>query len=209
MAFDLKTALLQIAPTLATMLLGPLAGGAVTALEGALGLQQGAGKAAVASALQQGALTPEIIAAIRGADQAHEQNLKSLNIDLAKVNADYQKAMAEIEVDDRKDARKNLSGHSAIWWIGSLILVTFAIVMSMVLYGSWYILQRGIEIKDVGAVAAISGLIGSVVGYVAANAQTVINFMFGGSFGSDKKTDAMNEAIRSIGRHPSNAQKEI
>ena len=43
MNFNLKAALGSIAPTLATMLGGPLAGTAVTALEGALGLAPGAG----------------------------------------------------------------------------------------------------------------------------------------------------------------------
>jgi hypothetical protein len=31
---------------------------------------------------------------------------------------------------------------------------------------------------------------------VAANAQTVVNFVFGGSLGSEKKTDSMSTAVQ-------------
>jgi len=51
-------------------------------------------------------------------------------------------------------------------------------------------------VKDVSVVAAVSGLVGAVVGYVAANAQTVVNFIYGGSLGSEKKTDAMSAAVQ-------------
>jgi hypothetical protein len=75
--------------------------------------------------------------------------------------------------------------------------------MGAVLYGCWQLLAGGITIKDVSVVAAISGLVGSVVGYVAANAQTVVNFIFGGSLGSEKKSDAMAAAVQSaIGSPP-------
>ena len=66
MAFDLKSAITTIAPTLAGMLGGPLAGTAVVALEGALGLSQGAGTDAVTNVLQSGAVSPDQIAAVSG-----------------------------------------------------------------------------------------------------------------------------------------------
>ena len=69
-------------------------------------------------------------------------------------------------------------------------------MMAAVLYGCWQLLQGGITIKDVSTVAAISGLVGSVVGYVAANAQTVVNFIYGGSADSTKHADAMAAAVQ-------------
>lgn len=196
MAFDLKSALSTIAPTLATMLGGPLAGTAVSALVGALGLAPGAGADDVTKVLQTGTVTPETMAAIRAADQHHAEAIAQQGYDLAKMNLDFQQAQTVAVIDDRKDARKANSGRDAVWWIAVVILATFAVMMGAVLYGCWMLLQGGITIKDVSVVAAISGLVGSVVGYVAANAQTVVNFIYGGSLGSEKKTDALAASVQ-------------
>jgi len=193
----LATALGSVAPTLATMLGGPLAGAAVTALESAFNLAPGSGADAITKVVQTGGMTPDVMAAVRAADQKHTEIMGQQGIDLAKLNADHDAAMALSEVDDRKDARKNNSTRDAAWWIAGVILLSFAAIMAAVLYGCWQLLQGGITIKDVSTVAAISGLVGSVVGYVAANAQTVVNFIYGGSMGSERKTDALAGAVQS------------
>lgn len=196
MAFDLKSVIASIAPTLATMMGGPLLGTAVTALEGCFGLAPGAGVDGITQVVQSGALTPEIIASMRAADQMHQQAMAQQGIDLVKINLAHDEAASTLEVDDRKDARRSNAGKDAVWWIAVAILTTFAAIMSAVLYGCWLLLSGGISIKDVSVVAAVSGLIGSVVGYVAANAQTVVNFIFGGSLGSQKKSDDMAAAVK-------------
>lgn len=196
MSFDLKSVIAAIAPTIATMMGGPLLGTAVTTLESCFGLAPGAGVDGITKMVQSGAMTPEIIASMRKADQLHAELMGQQDIDLAKLNAAHEEALAAIDVDDRKDARKSNSGRDAVWWIATAVLTTFAAIMGAVLYGCWMLLQGGITIKDVSAVAAISGLVGSVVGYVAANAQTVVNFIFGGSLGSEKKTDALAASVQ-------------
>ena len=196
MAFDLVKSLASIAPTLATMLGGPLIGGAVTALESAFGLSPGAGVDGITQVIQGGGMTPEIISAVRAADQKHSEIMAQQGIDLAKMNLDFEAAQTKAVIEDRIDARKQNSGREAVWWIAVVILVTFAAMMGFVLYGCWMLLQGGITIKDVSVVAAISGLVGSVVGYVAANAQTVVNFIYGGSLGSEKKTDALAASVQ-------------
>lgn len=197
MSFDLKSAITSLAPTLATMLGGPLAGTAVSALEGAFGLSAGAGQDGITKVMQTGQMTPEIIANVRAADQKHAEIMSQQGIDIAKINADHEIALQQSVVDDRKSARQANSGRDALWWIAAIILVTFAAIMAAVLYGCWQILQGGITIKDVAVVAAISGLVGSIVGYVAANAQQVTGFLFGGSLGSEKKTDALANSVQS------------
>ena len=195
MAFDLKTALTSFAPTLATMLGGPLAGAAVTALEGAMGLAPGVGADGITKVLQTGAVTPETMAAIRTADQRHAELMGQQGLDLVKINADRDAAMATVDAADVKSARDSNSGKDATWWIAIVILLTFAAIMAAVLWGCWTLLQGGITIKDVSVVAAVSGLVGAVVGYVAANAQTVVNFIFGGSLGSRKTPAALSESV--------------
>lgn len=193
----------SVAPTLATMLGGPFAGAAVTALEGAFGLSAGAGADAITEVVQKGGMTPEIMAAVRAADQKHAEIMGQQGIDLVKLNQDHERELFTSVVDDRKDARKNNSSRDQVWWIAVVILGTFAVVMGAVLFGCYQLLTGGITIKDVSVVAAISGLVGAVVGYVAANAQTVVNFIYGGSLGSEKKTDAMAHAVQTaIGGKP-------
>lgn len=195
MAFDLKTALAGVAPTLAAMLGGPLAGAAVTALEGAFGLAPGAGADAVTSVMQSGSMTPDVLAAVRAADQRHAELMGQQGIDVMRLNADRDAAQLVAVIDDRKDARKINSNRDAVWWIAVAVLATFAGIMGAVLWGCWTLLSGGITIKDVSVVAAVAGLVGAVVGYVAANAQTVVNFIFGGSLGSEKKTDALSASV--------------
>lgn len=115
---------------------------------------------------------------------------------MLKLTLDAQTAQFQSEVSDRQDARSKLASKDALWWIAGAVLLTFAIVMITVLYGSWTLLSGGITIKDVSVVAAISGLVGSIVGYVAANAQTVINFLFGGSMGNEKNSAALADSVR-------------
>ena len=196
MSFDLKSALTTIAPTLAGMLGGPMAMTAVTALEGACGLSAGSGADGITNVIQTGAMTPDAIAAVRAADQKHAEILSQQGIDIQKFNLDFEAAQTKAVIDDRMDARKSNAGRKEVWDIAVVILATFAVMMGVVLYGCWTILQGGITIKDVSVVAAISGLVGSVVGYVAANAQTVVNFIYGGSLGSEKKTDALAASVQ-------------
>ena len=111
--------------------------------------------------------------------------------DLASISLRRDKGV----LADVADARKNNAHNPVVMRLAIVVLLTFAIVMGVVLYGCYGLLTGGIGVKDVAIVAAVSGLVGSVVGYVAANAQTVINFIFGGSLGSERKTDVMAAAI--------------
>src|ERR1700737_743748 len=105
MAFDLKSVIASVAPTLATMLEGPLAGTAVTALEGAFGVAPGAGTEAITQLVQSGGMTPEIISAVRGADQKHAEVMAQQGIDLQKLNLAHEEAMVAAAVTDKGSAR--------------------------------------------------------------------------------------------------------
>lgn len=131
MSFDIKTAIASIAPTLATMLGGPLAGTAVTALETALGLSSGSGSDAITKVLQNGAMTPEAVAAIRSTDQKHAEIMGQQGIDLQKMNLDYQAAMSAGDVADRDSARK-LQIAQPSYWPGVLSAITTAALLGVI-----------------------------------------------------------------------------
>lgn len=196
MAFDLKTALATIAPTIATMLGGPLLGTAVATLEKCFGLDPGSGQDAITKVIQAGNMTPEIISAVRAADQRHAEVMGQQGIDVLKINTDAEAARALLVVDDRKNARQVNSGRDAVWWIAITVLLSFVAIMAAVLHGCYMLIVGGMTVKDPGVIAAVAGLVGSVVGYVASNAQTVINFIYGGSLGSEKKTDALAASVQ-------------
>ena len=98
-------------------------------------------------------------------------------------------------LQDVQSARATMGRDSGVYWLGITILLVFAGVMGAVLWGSFAILTGGITIKDVAVVATVSGLVGTVVGYVAANAQQVVGYFYGSSQGSKAKTDALAEAV--------------
>lgn len=102
---QIATAISGFAPTLATMLGGPLAGTAVNAIESALGLQPGAGSDAITNVVSSG-LTPDALAKVRAADQEHAEKLRQMDIDVLKLNQQHDEAFAQVDAQDRDSARK-------------------------------------------------------------------------------------------------------
>lgn len=180
----LATSLGSIAPTLATMLGGPLAGAAVTALEGAFGLQPGAGADGITKVVQSGGMTPETIAAVRAADQKHAEVIGQQGIDLTKLNADHEQAMEQTAASDRSDARKRqiatgdrTPAHLAYLIIGGFFGVALAQLVALM---GW---------PDVAAKIPPQGwvIIGNISGYLAAEAKAAASYYFGTTLGSSEK----------------------
>ena len=199
---SLAGAVASFAPTLASMLGGPLAGTAVSALEGAFGLKPGAGPDAVTDAMKAGGMTPEIAASVRAADQAYELKLKEADFDLAKLNADSAAALDAGIVSDVADARKANAGNETVMAVGIFILGSFLVAMCLVLWGCWTLITSKIVIDaaQAGMFAAVTGLVGAIVGYFASNAQTVVNFLFGGSLGGRKNADSLGDSVKQLGQ---------
>lgn len=196
---DALSVITKMAPMIATGIAGPLAGGAVSALEGVFGITPAPDasiidrQAVVTTAIQNA--TPDQLLAITKANNDYALAMATAGFknqaDLASVSLQRDQAV----VADVADARKNNSGNPSVFHLAYVTIFVFAALMSVVLYGIYQVLSGGIAIKDPGMVAAVAGLVGAIVGYVAANTQTVYNFIFGGSLGSERKTDAMAAAI--------------
>ena len=137
---DWKNIVKQIAPTLGTLLGGPMAGTAVTALSKIFFSGDESKSEAEVSQAVLSELTPDKIA----------------------------------------------------------ILIMFALTMFASLYGAYQLLIGGLKLADASIVAAVSGFIGSIVGYVAANAQQVVSYFYGSSAGSKQKTDALADSVKNI-----------
>lgn len=195
---DALTVVEKLAPTIASVLGGPLLGGGVAALEGVFGLTPAPStsmddrQAAVAAAIS--GATPDQLLALKKADQDYAVQMATLGFKDTEMLAQLAQAKIQTYVSDTQDARKYKD--DKVFWLGVVILITFAVTMGMAMYGCYSILTGGITIKDVAVVAAVAGFIGSVVGYVAANAQQVVGYFFGSSAGSEAKTNAMADNLK-------------
>ena len=106
-------------------------------------------------------------------------------------------AKEKLYVEDVQDARKYRDDR--IFGIGMAILLTFAVAVSLVLWGGYEVLIVGVAV-DPGLFAAVTSFIGTLLGYVAAQAQSVVNYFFGSSSGSALKTDAIADSIKRFGK---------
>jgi len=182
---QLATSIASFAPTLATMLGGPLAGTAVAALEGALGLKPGTGADAVTQAIEAGTLTPDQLTAIRAADQKHAEIMGQQGIDLAKLNADHDTAFAKIDAEDRANARQREIGvkDKTPEILAYLITVGFFSILG-------YLLVEGKPAQGGDVMLVLVGSLGTAwTGIVA--------YYFGSSAGSAAKTDTINRIATS------------
>lgn len=182
----LATAIAGFAPTLATMLLGPLAGTAVSALEQVFGLQKGAGPDAITQIVQSGAMTPDQLVAVRVADQKHAEIIEQQKIDLAKINADHDAAFAAIDAQDRASARAREVALKD--WMPKFIacLVVIAVIGaegSLLYFGQ----PKGID----GVV------LGRILGTLDSALIMVLSYYFGSSAGSSKKDQILGEIAKS------------
>lgn len=187
---DWKKLVSGIAPAIGTALGGPLVGMAVSQLGAALLGDPDASEADVAATLASGKLTGEQVVALKAADQAFTLRMKELDIDVMRLNQAADAAL----IADTSDARHVFGKDDNIFVMGCIILGAFAVLMGLVLTGCFFLMTGRVTV-DPGTLAVCAGLIGTVVGYVAANAQQVVSFFYGSSKGSKDSGAQLGAAL--------------
>lgn len=161
---NVKKILGAVAPTLGTVLGGPLGGLAGTILADKLGVENG--KQVEDAILNQ---SPETIAKIRLAEMELEKQIRENEIDLSKL-----------EVEDRKDARqlagKDMRPHIVL---STVFLAGYFTVLGLMMTGN---LAIDPEFKTELSI---------LFGVITANVPTIMAFWFGSSHGSQKKTEML------------------
>jgi len=156
----------QIAPTIATAIGGPVAGMAVKALAGALGLSQDASSDDVQTALMNA--TPEQLAAVKKIDADFKVQMKELDIDLERIAA-----------GDRDSAR-NMQMQTNDWIPRAMaVMVTFGFFGIL----TW-LLTKGVPPTGSETLIYMLGALGTAW-------TGIVQFYFGSSAGSKAKTDAL------------------
>jgi len=155
-----------IAPTIATALGGPLAGMAVSAVAKAIGCEPDE----VQGIISSNKLTAEQVASIQLAELELKKQAQSMNLDFAKLT-----------VEDRKSARDMQIATKSMLVPSLAILIVSAFI--------------GVVIATLGGFAVVdSVLAGTLIGYLSAKAEQVVNFYFGSSAGSKEKTELLAKA---------------
>lgn len=174
--FDFKSLINNIAPTIATMLGGPLAGMAVKAIGSAIGLSD-ATQDKIEDVIKSGQLSADQIVAIKTAEKEMVVKLRELD-----VKAD------ELVYKDKDSARtmqvqtkSKIPGYLAISITGGF----FAILMGM-MFGF---------LKTSGNSEALLILLGSL----STSFGAIIQFYFGSSKSSEDKNQVIHDAVQRNG----------
>lgn len=171
MAGGWKAILGQVAPTLARAIAGPLAGGAIGRIAGALLGDSAADEKKVAEAVLKA--NPETLLKLKDLDLEYEKFLGEHQIDLEKL-----------AVEDRASARAREIALRD-WMpsaLAAVVVIGFLAAVYMVLSG------RVQGLKDPTTI----GIVGTLIGYVSAKADQVVGYYFGSSAGSARKTELMD-----------------
>jgi hypothetical protein len=199
---DALNVLERVAPTIATVAGTPLLGGAVAALEAAFGLtpkpdapmdqRQDAVAQCVTGA------TPEQLLALRKADQDYAARMAEAGFKDKETLAQLAVHEEEVFVGDVQNARAANAANMRVFWLGVAVLATFGGVCFGALWGAYALLTGKLPVTDAAIVGMVSGFIGTIIGYVAANATQVVSFYFGSSKGSEQKSEAMSTAFTQV-----------
>ena len=162
----------NLAPTLASALLGPLGGVAVSALGNILGVS-GATTATISKSFQDGKLTPEQLSAI-----------KELELKYQNEEAERGFKYAELAFKDRDSARiNNVAGgvQMHLFWLSLILLV-------ITLGTEIWVLFQGYP-DDLPEI-----IVGRVLGLMDAVAMMVLAYWYGTTNGSAQKTQLLSQA---------------
>lgn len=143
--------------------------------------------------------TPEQLGALKDREFTFQERMQQLGFQHA---ADMRRAEieeAKLYVEDTDAARRAHAADRGVFRLGVAVLLIFASIAGVSLYVGFRVLRAGAEITDPGTIAALFGLIGTIVGFASAKADQVISYFFGSSRGSKEKTDAMSAAFARLG----------
>lgn len=171
-----------LAPTIATAIGGPLAGGAVMALERIFGITPAPNastddrQSAIAAAIS--GATPEQLAAMRKADQDYA-------VAMAQAGFKDTETLASLTVQDRTSARNMQVSVKSVMppIMGSAIILGSLAAAAAILAG---------KVSYVSTTEAT--MVGTVMGYLFSEAKAVLSFYFGSSASSDRKTELLAQS---------------
>lgn len=161
----------KLAPTVASALLGPLGGIAVTAIGAVLGIDAPT-QEKIAKAITAGQMTPEALARIQ-----------ELEIEYREHEAERGVTYAELEFKDRDSARNMaIATHSAT----PSVLTWIIVLLTLIAEGMLLFNQVPSEADPI--------IVGRVLGTMDAALMLVLGFWFGSNSNSQRKTELLAQS---------------
>lgn len=173
MSFNWKGLIGTVAPTLATALGGPMAGAAVKAIAGAVGLDDGATEKDIEVALRD--VSPDVLMRIKEADNTFDVKMKELGVDILKLDQQDRASARDMAAKTGREPQIVLS---VVYTLGYIWLL-YAFVTG------------GVQVAE-----GVKSEFSIVLGVLTAAQSQILNFWFGSSSGSKEKT-----AHLAAGRH--------
>lgn len=186
MAFDWKTLVGGIAPTLGTMLGGPLAGMAIKVLADKVLGNPDASEADMAKAFEGGQLSGEQIVALRVAEQSVVIRMRELEIDVLKINEGAEQArLLDVQDARSRDVKIQQGGKN-----------TRADIMLALTYAGIVGLVGLMVLKDIDANTALGGAVLLLIGKLIGQWETGFQF----EFGSTRMSKAKDATIENLSK---------
>lgn len=168
---DWQSTLKSIAPTVATALLGPLGGVAVSAIGNILGVTD-ATQDKIAQTILTGQLTPDQISELKKLELQYQNDEKERGF-----------RYAELAFKDRDSARQaNVTGGTQkyLFWLSIILLTSTLGTEGVVLFHGY-----PPTVSDM--------VVGRVLGLMDAVALMVLTYWYGTSDSSNRKTELLNQ----------------
>ncbi len=178
MSFSWKELVGKVAPMLGTALGGPLAGTAVAAIGKALGLGDDAEESQVEQTLAK--TTPEQLIALKQAEA-------DFKLRMAELGFKSETDLAKLAADDRANARAREIALRD--WMPKLLgLIVTVGFLGLLLF---------LMLRRPGQELVNKDLLNVMLGALATAWASIINYYFGSSAGSDKKTELLGKQMGS------------
>lgn len=169
---DWTATLKSLAPTVASALLGPLGGVAVSAIGSIFGVSE-ATQSKIADAITSGQMTPEQIGKLKELEIEYQNNEKERGF-----------RYAELAFKDRDSARKaNVEGgtQTMLFWLSLILLITtLGTEIAVLFYG------YPANTPEI--------IVGRILGLMDAVAMMVLAYWYGTTNGSAVKTELLAQA---------------
>lgn len=159
----------KIAPTIATALLGPLGGVAVSALGNLFGVSEPT-QQKIADAIQSGQITPDQLSKLKELELQYQNEEKERGFKYAELKVKDVDSARNREIQTKDNTNKIL----AFTIVGAFIAMVGATLL--------------------GYAKVESVLAGTLVGYLSAKAEQVLAYYFGSNRDSHRKTELLAQS---------------
>lgn len=159
----------KIAPTIATALLGPLSGVAVSALGNLFGVSEPT-QQKIADAIQSGQITPDQLSKLKELELQYQNEEKERGFKYAELEVKDVDSARNREIQTKDNTNKIL----AFTIVGAFIAMVGATLL--------------------GYAKVESVLAGTLVGYLSAKAEQVLAYYFGSNRDSHRKTELLAQS---------------